>query len=271
MVTRSMNKQDHIAMAEIVVYAFYLVGGIYLCVKHGVSRAAGFRFLVILALARLIGSSMLLATLSDATNQSLYTGWAVTNGVGLGPLILMLVGLLSRTFDWINRGGSIVLHPLVTRLVQLLMLVAVVLVIVGGTLSDYTTDGTSVIVHYNTMSKVGMALMIVVVVIAAGQLGLAFIHKDRIPAGETRLLPAVSLAIAFTIVRLIYGCVVILSDTNPSIWVYLVTGVIMEFVICLIVEVIGFNLHKIPKYEQTKQDIDGAETGSAYRTGTGPF
>ena len=155
-------------MNEIVVNAFHLVGGIYLCVKHGISRAAGFRFIVILALARLIGSSMLLATLSDATNQSLYTGWAVTKSFGLGPLILMLVGLLSRTFDWINRGGSIVLPPLVIRLVQLLMLVAVVLAIVGGTPSEYSTDATSIIVDYNTMSKVGMALMILVVVIAAG-------------------------------------------------------------------------------------------------------
>lgn len=266
-----MNTQDHIAIAEIVVYSFYLIGGIYLCVKHGISRTAGFRFLVILALARLIGSSMLLATLSDATNKRLYIGFAVTNGVGLGPLILMLIGLLSRTFDWINRDGFNVLPPHIPRLVQLLMLVAMVLVISGGTRSDYTTHGSSIIVHYNAISKAGMGLMVVVVIAVVGQLGLAVVHKDRIPAGETRLLPAVAIALPFTIVRLIYGCVVILANTNTSIWVYLVTSVIMEFIVCLIVEVVGFSLRKIPKYELGKQGMEGAEMGQANAHDTGRF
>lgn len=259
MVTRPINTQDYIAIAEIVVYSVYLIGGIYLCVKHGISRAAGFRFLIILALARLIGSSMLLATLNDATNERLYIGFAVTNGVGLGPLILMLIGLLGRTFDWINRDGHNVLPPRIPRLVQLLMLIAIVLVIVGGTQSDYTTDGSSIIVHYNTLSKVGMGLMIAVVVAVAAQLGLAVLHRNRIPAGEIHLLHAVALALPFAIVRLIYGCVVILANRNASIWVYLVTSVIMEFVICLIVEVTGFSLRKISDYELGNQDIEGAD------------
>ena len=80
-----------------------------------------------------------------------------------------------------------------------------------------------------------------------------------------------SLALAFTIVRLIYGCAVILGNASPSIWFYLATGVIMEFIICFIVELVGFTLRKIPQYEQSKYGIESAKMGSANRTGEGRF
>ncbi|KAJ6779724.1 hypothetical protein PWT90_02067 [Aphanocladium album] len=209
MVTRSMNTQDHIAIAEIVVYPFYLVGGIYLCVKHGISRTAGFRFLVILALARLIGSSLLLVTLHDAANERL------------------------RSFGWINRDGYTLLPLRVLRLVQVMMVVAMILVIVGGTQSDYTTKGTSILVHSNAVSKAGMSLMIVVTVALVSGLGLAVLLKHRIRAGETRPLPAVAVALPFVIVRLAYDCVVILGNKQTSIWVYLPSSSSLSIDPCL--------------------------------------
>lgn len=261
MVIRPLSDQDRIAIAEIAVYAFYLFGGVHLCLKHGISRTAGFRFLVLLALARLIGSSLLLATLRDATHVSLYVGWAITNGVGLGPLILMLLGLLSRAFESINASSSPapILPPRVGRLVQLAMLVAMVLVIVGGTQSDYSKDGVSIVVNYNNISKAGMGLMIAVVVAMLAQLGLAVVHRNKMEAGERRILPAVAAAVPFMVVRLAYGCVVIFGRKNPSVWVYLVTSVIMEFLVCFIVELVGFTLRKIPKYQEARAQDEEAE------------
>ncbi len=262
MVTRPIDTQDYISIAEIIVYSFYLVGGIYLCIKHGVSRTAGFRFLVILALARLIGASMLLATLGDATNKRLYIGWAVTNGVGLGPLILMILGLLSRVFDAMDGNGRTVLPPRYGRIVQILMIVAIILVIVGGMRSDYHTNGASITVDYNTISRAGMGLMIVVTVAIVAQLAIATVYLNRIPTGESRILPAVAVALPFVIVRLAYGCLTILGNKHSSIWVYLGTSVLMEFIICLIVEIVGFSLKKLPKHEDpTSQYSDGSRTG----------
>lgn len=250
MVTRPIYKHDYIAIGEIAVYGVYLLGGIYLCTKHGVSKAVGFRSLVVLSLARLIGSSLFLATRHDANNQGLYIGWAVTNSVGLGPLVLMLVGLLGRAFGWINRPDDVVLPPRIPGLVQLLMLAAMLLVIIGGTKSDYAFDGTTFVVHYNMLSKVGMGIMVIVVIAVFGQFGLAVLHRRRVPAGERRILAVVAIALPFVTVRLLYGCVNILTNHKTGIWVYLGASAIMEMIACLVVEIAGFSLKKIPNYKQ---------------------
>ena len=264
--TRPMNTQDYISISEIVVYSFYLIGGIYLCAKHGISRAAGFRFLVILALARLIGASMFLATLKDATNKSLYAGWAITNGIGLGPLVLMLIGLLSRLFDFINREGHVVIPARVSRAVQILMIVAIILLIIGGNESDYHMSGTTITVDYDAISRAGMAIIVVIMAAVVAGLALAVKYKTRIPAGEKRVLSAVGLAMPFVIVRLAYGCITILGNKHMNTWVYLGAGVIMEFIVCFIVEVVGFTLKKLPT--QGRDTLTRGNEGFAGKLGT---
>ncbi|CAL5870481.1 uncharacterized protein PFLUO_LOCUS4718 [Penicillium psychrofluorescens] len=252
MVSRSIDIYDKISIGDLVVYSFYLVGGIYLCWKHGLARSAGFRFLVILSLARLIGESMRLASIHDAYNKNLYIGWMVTNSMGLGPLVLMLVGLLSRAFDSIHRNGPIILKPLYRRIVEALMAVALILLLVGGTQSKYNASGSTITIHYNSLSRVGIILMIVVTVLLLIELFLAWCNRQYIVPSEKLILPAVAVSMPLIIVRLTYSCLRILDDSTYSAWVMLGMDVIMEFIVCLIVEIAGFALDKAP--EQPKQD-----------------
>lgn len=243
---RSLDTYDRIAIAEIVVYAFFLIGGVFLCFKHGLKRSSGWRFLVILALARLIGSAMLLATINDPTNESLYIGWMTLNGVGFGPLILMLLGLLGRLFESINREGREIVKPVYQRLISLLMLVAMILLIVGGTQADYTIVNGTPKITYTPESRAGAALMIVVLGFLVIETLLVIRNQGYIAEGEHRILIAVLASLPFVIVRLIYTCVLILGNKSQSVWFYLAGGVIMEIMVVLICEAVGFTLQKVP-------------------------
>ncbi|KAG8668748.1 hypothetical protein FPOAC2_08052 [Fusarium poae] len=244
---RSLGAHDDIAIAEIVVYTFILFGALFLCKTHGFARNAGWFYIIILSLARLIGSSMLLATINDPNNTNLYIGWIVLNGLGLGPLVLILLGLLDRLFNTIKSQGGTGINALYQRAVHLLMLAAVILISVGGASSSYTLDGASPTIKYSTESKIGVSLMIVVLVLVIGQFLLALRSQSYIVDGERRILIAVGASLPFAIVRLAYTCTLILGGHKQDVWIYLGAGVIMEIIVAIICEAVGFTLHKVPK------------------------
>lgn len=259
--SRPIDNYDRIAIAEIVVYAGFLILGIFLCFKHGIAKSDGWRYAIILALARLIGSSLRLATISDPENTSLYGGWLTLNGLGLAPLILLLLGLLMRLFESINRQGHVVVKPIYQRLIQLLMLVGMVLIIVGGTQADYAFNGNDPSIRYPSISHAGMAIFIVVFVLVVLETVMAFMNQGFVAQGEHRLFFAIFISLPFLLVRLIYGSVLIFGSVHASVWLYLGAGVIMEMAVVLVCEVIGLTLEAPPekkgqgdKIPQTSQD-----------------
>lgn len=254
---RSLDTYDNIAIAEIVVYSFFLAGGIFLCVRDGLRKSAGWRFLVVLALARLIGSALLLATVNDPTNESLYIGWMTLNGVGFGPLILMLVALLGRLFESINRQSpQPVVKPIYQKGIEVLMLIAMILLIVGGTSSTYTMVDGSPKITYTTESKAGAVLMIIVMVFLLLQVLLVVRYQGYIAQGDHRILVGALASLPFVIVRLVYTVLLILGGKKTTVWLYLGAGVIMEMVVCFICEIVGFSLKKVvpeTKAQETEQ------------------
>ncbi|KAF4956447.1 hypothetical protein FSARC_11583 [Fusarium sarcochroum] len=259
---RSLDTHDEIAIAEIIFYSFILIGAVLLCKTHGFARNAGWFYLGILSLARLIGSAMLLATVNDPDNTNLYIGWIVLNGIGLGPLVLILLGLLGRCFESINRQGGTVIKPIYDRLIHLLMLVAMILIAVGGANSSYTLDGASPTIKYSTESKVGAILMIVVLVLVIFQFFLALRNQGYIAQGEHRLLIAIGASLPFVIVRLAYSCFLLLGGHKQEVWMYLGAGVLMEMMVAIICETVGFTLSKAPKPTES-QEMASKSTGEA--------
>ncbi|KAM0436071.1 hypothetical protein ACHAPT_002963 [Fusarium lateritium] len=265
--TRPLNDYDNIAIAEIVIYVFIFIGALVLCKNHGFGRNAGWLYLVILSLARLIGSSLLLATVNDPSNTSLYIGWLTLNGIGLGPLILILLGLQSRCFDSMNRNDHVIVKPIYQRLIQMLMLVAIILIAVGGSNSNYTLNAGAPKIQYSTESKVGIILMIVVLVLLVLQTLLAFRNQGYISQGEHRLLIAITASLPFVVVRLAYTCLLILGGHKQTVWWYLGAGVIMEIMVAIICEAVGFTLEKVPepaKYDEVPMKPRGS-SGSDQR------
>lgn len=250
-----MDTYDNISIVEIVFYSFFLVGGVYLCFKHGIGKG-GWRYHVILSLVRLIGSAFCLRTISDTTNTSLYIGWQTLNGVGLGPLVLIVFGLIGRLFDSINRRGYVIVKPLYQHLIEALMLASMVLIIVGGVESDHKLVNGKAIIDYSTLSRVGIILMIIVVVLICLEFFIALRSQGYVPQGEHRILIAIGVSLPFIIVRLVYSCVTVLGSSVGSVGLFLGAGVIMEIVVVLVCEVVGFMLDKAPPKTKTTESPD---------------
>lgn len=244
---RPLDIYDRIAVATIIVYSFFFCGGIFLTFKHGFAKSSGWRFLVILALARLIGSSLRLATISDPTNENLYVGWMVLNGLGLGPLITMLLGLLARLFMTIsfNRNGNFFYSPRFQHLWELAMLVGLILVIVGGTESDFTIVNNEPKVHYSELSEAGISIFVAITGILCFGIFVASYNYASIDQGERRILVALILCMPFVIVRLVFACLEIWGGITASRWLYLGMFVIMEMIVVFICQVLGFLLDKV--------------------------
>lgn len=239
---RPLETYDYIAIASIVVYAVFLGGSIILCLKHGFTRSSGWLFLVFVALARIIGSSLRLATVNDPTNESLYIGWMTLNGLGLGPLILTLLGLLGRLFDSINRQGQVLVKPVYQRLIEILMVIAIILLIIGGIKSTFSIDNGQPKVDYSALSYAGTVIIIIIMVMLCLEVLLAFRNQGFVYQGEHRILIAVVVCLPFVLVRLVYSCMLVFGGVTSSVWEYFGMLIIMEMVVVLICEVLGFTL-----------------------------
>ncbi|KAG6001331.1 hypothetical protein E4U21_004499 [Claviceps maximensis] len=197
---------------------------------------------------------MRLALMNDPTNVSLWISWLVINSVGLGPLVLLLLSLMMRLFESINRQGHVVLKPLYQGLVQTLVLLAVVLAVVGATNSSYTNEDGVIRIKFTTLAQVGVGLMIAAVVIFCGEAVVALMSQGFVAQGEHRILLGVLASIPFLIMRLTYSCLTVLGGITSNVWLYLCLGILTEAAIILILEVLGFMLERAPKRTKGEDD-----------------
>ncbi|KAM3540772.1 hypothetical protein ARSEF1564_006337 [Beauveria bassiana] len=247
---RPFDTYDGLAVAQILLYTPFLGGAMMLCLRHGLAKAAGWRYLAVLALVRLIGSALRLASLSSPTNQSLYIGWLVLGGLGLGPLILTLLGLLSRTFASMRRNGHDIVPPLAHRAIQTLMLVAVILLLVGGFSGSTLTvsgGGGAPQITYAATSRAGSGIVIAVYVLLCAETLLAFVNQGYVAQGEHRIVLAVVVCLPFVLVRLVYSAILVFGHVRSTAWLMLSMEVVVEAVVVLVCEVVGFTLAKVPE------------------------
>jgi len=244
---RSIDTYDGISIAQVAIYAPCFVAAVYLGFKHGFRKSSGWYFLIVLSLARIIGSSLRLASISDATNVNLYIGWLTLNSLGLSPLILTLLGLLGRIIEGINRGGQMLVQPKYRKLIDLLLLVAMILSIVGGTKSTYTITPTGTSIHYDELVRVSVGMMIGGFVLLVLEALLVASRRNLIEDGENRILLAVFLALPFVLVRLIYSGLKVFGNSSGSAWEYLGLSVIMEIIAVVICLGFGLTLHVVPQ------------------------
>lgn len=195
--------RNGVEIGELIVYIPSLFLSTLLAFRQGFGRSSGWYFLIVFCLARVIGSCMSLAAISSPS-VSLFTGSLILQNVGLSPLILTTLGLLSRVLEIINRNTHTFVQPRLLKLVELLMLVSLILGIVGGTNAShsYTTTGKWI---PGTESKISEILSIVAfmsLLIITILTSFSISHAEN---GEKRILLAVALALPFLSVRLLYS------------------------------------------------------------------
>ncbi|KAH6605126.1 hypothetical protein Trco_006833 [Trichoderma cornu-damae] len=252
---RPLEAYDDIAIAELSFYTLALGGGIFLCLKHGF---AAFRSLIVLSLARIIGACLRLATISSPSNVNLYVGWMTLNGIGLAPLIMLALGLLARVFESMQSRGCVLIRPRHQKFVELLMLLAIVLLIVGGTQSGFTTVDGKPKVDYSAVSRAAAGIFVAVAALLAFAIVLAVLDQSRVGAGEHRTIFTVAACFPLIIVRLAYSCLVIFGGVTSTPWLYLGMSSLTEMIVTLLSEILGFSLDKaapqpIPRSDEEMQ------------------
>jgi hypothetical protein len=240
--------RNGVSIGELVVYFPALAVAILLNVRHGFGRSSGWVFLIIFTLARIIGSCFQLAEINDPTNKTNYIAAAILNTVGLSPLELAGLGLLSRVISSINKRQDTLIKPYHMKLVQALVTIGLILGIVGGVnaSNDFGKSNAPV----QTLSKAALALFIVAYGFIVLTTILSSFSVSCAEAGEKRLLLAVALSIPFLLVRLIYSAIALFgnnSDFNSStgnITIFLCMALLMELAAVTIYEAMGITLHR---------------------------
>jgi hypothetical protein len=277
----TLDYRNGVSIAEIVVYVPALFIAAFLAIRHGLGQNSGWLFLIIFCLARIIGPSMQLAETSDPFNQSLYTGSAILQNVGLSPLMLATIGLLSRLLDSIHRNKRTMLHSSMFHTIHLIIIVGLILGIVGGV--DAADDATrnfvaTHVLRYNptTLNKAGTALFIVAYIAILVLVAAISFHVPHAEAGERRLFFAVIVSLPFILVRLLYSIISTFTHAkdfnllNGNVTGVLCMALIEELIVVVVYEGTGLTLQRVPKQTQFEearqlpsQDSEAAVHGAA--------
>ncbi|TGO58235.1 hypothetical protein BCON_0057g00220 [Botryotinia convoluta] len=248
----TITYRNGVGIGELIVYIPSLFLSVFLAFRHGFGRSAGWYFLIIFCLARIIGPCMSLAAISSPS-VSLYTGALILQNIGLSPLILTTLGLLSRVLDSINRNTHTLIQPRMLKLIEVLTLVGLILGIVGGlNASDtYTSTGKWV---PGTESKVSNVLFIVSFVAIIATTILTSFSISHAEDGEKRILLGIAIALPLLFVRLLYSVLsTFVSHSTKfnaltgSVSVLLCMDLLEELVIVVVYLAIGVTLKVKPK------------------------
>ncbi|KAI1168057.1 hypothetical protein F5B18DRAFT_346534 [Nemania serpens] len=251
-----LTEHNGISIAQIVVFIPALAVSIFLSIRHGFGRNAGWFLLIIFSLARVVGASLQLATIAQPGNLSLYFGALTLQGVGLSDLIVVLLALINRAVTSIEKARSAVINPNVLRGTQILVLVALILNAVGGSNSgtQFAQTGKYVV---SPLTQAGIALTIAgfaLLVFATFIVGKNVAHAEP---GEKRIVGAVALSLPFLLVRLIYSAIgtyqpnSAFNSRTGDVNIFLGTAVIEEIIIVVILEAMGLTLNVLPKPEKS--------------------
>lgn len=89
------TKQGIVSIIELVVYIPCIVAAFIVCSRHGFRRSSGWIYTLILCLVRIIGAVCQLASYTDNSAGLIKTA-LILDSIGLSPLLLATLGLLSR-------------------------------------------------------------------------------------------------------------------------------------------------------------------------------
>ncbi|CAI7607405.1 uncharacterized protein N7487_005261 [Penicillium crustosum] len=259
----AIDYRHGISILEIIVYSPTLFLALWMAFHHGFGKSSGWFFFILFCLARIIGSGCYLATIHYPSNVNLYIAWAVCTSLGLSPLILACIGLLSRANDSIMRKTCHPLPQIIFRIISIISLVAVILSIVGATTNSNIGQGL-----VTTESKVGLVLYLVTWIGVFGLFLLVLQRNQSIEDGEHRLLLAVGISLPLILVRLVYSFVYSFGHKSEfnmvsgNVTIQLVMSVLEEIVVVFVCLGIGLTLQVRPTADYTQQPSVYSDEGT---------
>lgn len=262
--------RDGVCILKLVVYSPFLFAAIYVSFKHGFMKGSGWIYLAIFCLLRIVGASAQLASISSPSKTT-YTIAAVCDAIGLSPLILASLGLISRVYYSMldSPWKGLILSMTVLRIPQVVTTVAGILCIVGATsantIADFTKESS---VHIGVvLYMVSFGLLLILTIVASAT-------YLKIRRGEKMLIIAVLASLPFILVRLLYTLIACFAHNaskfnlvTGSVAINLVMAVIEEIIVVAIYTITGIKTPVVPKEQQNQAPVNRM----AYRAGRGDF
>lgn len=91
----NLSFADKVAIAKLAFYGVAFPLTVWVSLRHGLNRSSGWIFLSIFSVLRIISASAQIATISH-DSQTTEEVAMITGFIGLSPLLLATLGLLSR-------------------------------------------------------------------------------------------------------------------------------------------------------------------------------
>ncbi|KAI0761205.1 hypothetical protein BD413DRAFT_592302 [Trametes elegans] len=206
----SLDARGIISIVVIVMYIPILIAGTLLSFRNGFARHAGWIFLVILSIIRLVGAITHILSEQDATNVTARTIYGIMEAAGLSPLLMATLGFMRTTIQYGLDEKQLVSRGL--RLGGIVALVGLVLGIVAGTQIG-SASKQSDLDSANTLRHASSILYVAALGVAFLITAYCWMNRHVIYKYRKRLLTGISLSLPFLLVRVVYG---VLSSFAPS-------------------------------------------------------
>jgi hypothetical protein len=90
-----LDKHGYVSIVELIVFIPCLILGVVVCLRHGFKRTSGWIFVLILSAIRIAGAICQLLTYDNPT-EGLIKATLILDSIGIAPLLLAVLGVLSR-------------------------------------------------------------------------------------------------------------------------------------------------------------------------------
>ncbi|KAF4632701.1 hypothetical protein G7Y89_g5425 [Cudoniella acicularis] len=244
-----LDDLGYISIAELIVYLPCLILGFLVCLRHGFKRTSGWIFILILSTVRIVGATCQLLTYSHPT-EGLLKATLIFDSIGIAPLLLAVLGVLSRFVDWVNASEQIPkFNTKLFRVLQLVISIGLILGIIGVTSGgSWAADGSFT---PSTVSKVGIIVYIFVLAALTIIFILELSSVSVVPSQERILTVHIPIALLAIAVRLLYStlCIFVHDATfslfGGSITANVLMAIVEEFFVVIITLALGFKLRRI--------------------------
>jgi len=270
-----LDARGGISLAQLLIYIPILIVSAVLVRRHGFKRQAGWIFLLILSIVRIVGAAChIAAEQSSDPSTTLITVFSILESAGLSPLMLATIGFLSTVAQGVFE------NPRVYRALHLLGIlasVALILTIVGGV--DVGNAKTQDDLNTGTKYRhIGVILFLVLFIIVALVHGVLWSLKHKILTHRRVLLVGISAVLPFLFIRTVYA---VLSGFSPAAippntpehnslskfnsltgsWeIYMVMSAIAELLTVITYLLVGARVPLSQEYEQT-YNMGGVQEG----------
>jgi hypothetical protein len=253
-----------VAIASLVFYIPALLTSLKVAYAQGPGNNAAYVWLTLLTCIRIVGFSIQLRaeTHHQDANTTFYTGVAVLLNIGLSPLLLSSVGMLSRVNGAVGRRMAC---TLILTAVPIMLALAL---LVAGSIDPTSQEGPTF--SANGEIKTGVALYLICFIALCYATAIILFRKHLALRDDRNLGLVVAISLPFMFVRVMYITLFAFAAHGNSEWFNVISGdettqlcmqVVQEYIIVLLYLLVGLNLNEKHREREVTAAIAEAHPG----------